>query len=64
MISKETKERIVHLFKTADTIREDDFTDWELNFIISIEEQFERKGYLTDPQLDKLEEVLRDARQR
>ena len=35
----------------------DNFGDWESEFIVSVSDQFQEKGTLTDKQYDKLEEI-------
>ena len=37
--------------------RREKFTPWELTFISSISEQFDRTGYLTQAQVETLERV-------
>ena len=32
-------------------------SEWENSFMLSITDEFERTGYLTGPQLDKLEDI-------
>lgn len=39
-------------------------TDWEDNFVASVEGQFEKKGSLSIAQLEKLEEVFKRAAER
>jgi hypothetical protein len=39
-------------------------TDWEQDFLESIEQQFKGRGVLTDNQYNKLEEVYEDVSNR
>jgi hypothetical protein len=55
------KERIKHIIRYIDY---DVLTDWESKFIESIEEQFYRKNWLSDAQINKLEEVFRESNER
>jgi hypothetical protein len=64
MISQETKDRIDHLFKTIETMNDDQFTEKELNLLISYESQFKRKSWLSDLQIDILEDIVRRGKQR
>ena len=64
MISQETKDRIGHLFKTIETMNDDQFTEKELNLLISYESQFKRKSWLSDLQIDILEDIVRRGKQR
>jgi len=42
----------------------DELTDWESNFVVDIEDKFNKGRTLTEPQYDKLEEVFERAAER
>ena len=48
--------RIKHIFEWVDW---DKFTDWENEFLISVEEQFKNKGYLSEKQVEVLERIYK-----
>jgi len=58
------KDRIEHLFKTFETMSDDDFTERELDFVISLESQYKKNRYLSDLQLNILEEIIRRGKER
>lgn len=51
-------ERIKHIFKYLEY---DAVNDAQHDLIISYEEQFNRKGHLTDPQIEVLEDIFKQA---
>jgi len=54
-------ERIAHIFRYLEY---DSLTEWEDDFILSVSEQYERKGSLTERQLEVLENIFRKAAER
>jgi Na+/phosphate symporter len=54
-LSDKEIERVKHIFKMI--LETDMLTNWELGYLISIEEQFNKDKKLSDEQLEKLEEV-------
>ena len=52
------EDRIKHIFQYMEY---DNLSDSQHNFIISLEEQFNEKGYLSQRQLDALEDIFRRA---
>lgn len=59
--SSKQNDRIELIFKLMEY---DNLTEWEEGFVESVEGQFNRKGFLTQDQYDKLEEVLQKAAER
>lgn len=57
-------ERISHIFQTIETMNENQFSDRELEIIESMERQYYRKGSLSDPQEELLEEIYKRAQGR
>lgn len=51
-----TKEMIEHFLKELENPVKD-LTPWEMNFVISITDQFNRKGTLSDKQFEILERI-------
>jgi hypothetical protein len=64
MIDKEMIERIDHLFKTVDTMSEEQFTEVELHYLESFERQFKSKRWLSERQFEILEDIVRRAKER
>ena len=52
------EERIKHIFKYME---HDVLTDAQRDFVISLSDFFDRKGYLTDAQYEPLEDIFRRA---
>ena len=52
------QDRIEHIFKFMEY---DQLTDAQHDLIISFEDQFKRRGYLSDKQIDILEDIFRRA---
>lgn len=50
------QKEIKAMLNFAETIEET--TDWEQDFLISIENQFKRRGELSDKQFDTLEKIV------
>jgi len=56
METKQTREVIEHFFKELENPK-DKLTDWELQFLESIQDQFNRKGSLSTKQFQILERI-------
>ena len=54
-------DRITHILQTIETMHHDQFTDRELEVVENMEKQYHRKGYLTEPQEEYLEDIYRRA---
>jgi hypothetical protein len=59
MSEEETKKKLQHWF---DTLEEEgvNLSTWEMEFVASVKEQFERRGTLSDKQIDVLERIYAD----
>jgi hypothetical protein len=56
MKTKQTPELVEHFFKELEMpVKE--LTPWELDFLTSVKDQFDRKGVLTDRQFEVLEKI-------
>lgn len=53
--------RIQHIFKFMEY---DSLTDWQEKFVQSVEKQFNRKKFLSERQLEVLEDIFKDAAER
>lgn len=56
MKTPKTREMIEHMLKELERPVKDT-TPWEMNFLISIQDQFNRKGTLSDKQFEILERI-------
>jgi len=56
--------RITHIFQSIETMHPDQLTERELGIIESMERQYYRKGYLSEPQEELLEEIYNIAQGR
>ena len=52
-----TKTRFDMIIKHIDWEK---LTDWEEGFLVSVEKQFKRKGYLTEPQEEIVERIWKE----
>jgi hypothetical protein len=58
MIPKDLEQRRSMISYMIDSCKyNDNLTEWETNFILSISDQFEMNGNLTDRQCEKLEQI-------
>jgi hypothetical protein len=60
-LSQKQMDRIEHIFKF---IEYPDLTEWELNFVESVETQFGEKQFLSDKQINRLEIIFKESTER
>ena len=59
-----TERRIKHIFKSIETMHENQFTDRELEIIESMESRFNQVSWLSDKSHELLEQIFRRAAER
>lgn len=60
-LTKEETDLVAHMLEEIDAAqRAGKLTDWERNFIESVDDQFGRYGRLSDKQLDILKRIYED----
>lgn len=58
-MTKEQKDLVRHMLSELENPRKR-LSPWEEGFISDVADQFDRSGYLSDPQREKLEQIYSD----
>jgi hypothetical protein len=58
MDNKQRNQKIKQMLSDVTSIDVDKLTTWESDFVISVSDQFDRRGTLSDKQMETIQKIL------